>query len=126
MIRSIIALLAVLALASTMQVASAFSPVPARGISNLNNANAIYMSEVEDQAASPPPPPPVKCPNCDKCDGSGRILGGIPLILPWWPIKPYRPCPNFIANGGQYSRIGQPLDEIAFGRGNIDEEDDDF
>ena len=55
-----------------------------------------------------------------------RILGGIPLILPWWPIKPYRPCPNFIARGGNYSRIGQPLDEIAFGRGsaNIDEDDD--
>mmetsp|Transcript_29499 Transcript_29499/g.45026 ORF Transcript_29499/g.45026 Transcript_29499/m.45026 type:complete len:128 (-) Transcript_29499:2-385(-) len=127
MIRSILALLAVLALSSTVvELASAFSPVPARGISNSYNANAIYMSEVEDQAASPPPPPPVKCPNCDKCDGTGRILGGIPLILPWWPIKPYRPCPNFIANGGQYSRIGQPLDEIAFGRGNFDEEDDDF
>lgn len=59
---------------------------------------------------------PVKCPNCDKCDGSGRILGGIPLILPWWPIKPYRPCPNFINNGGTYTRAGQGLDEIAFGR----------
>lgn len=59
---------------------------------------------------------PVKCPNCDKCDGSGRILGGIPLILPWWPIKPYRPCPNFINNGGIYTRAGQGLDEIAFGR----------
>jgi hypothetical protein len=67
----------------------------------------------------------VKCPNCDKCDGSGRILGGIPTILPWWPIKPYRPCPNFIANGGEYSRIGQPLDEIAFGRASLDEEEDD-
>lgn len=57
-----------------------------------------------------------------------RILGGIPLLLPWWPIKPYRPCPNFIANGGRYSRVGQPLDQIAFGRGNIniDAEDDDF
>jgi hypothetical protein len=62
------------------------------------------------------PTPPVKCPNCDKCDGSGRILGGIPLILPWWPIKPYRPCPNFINNGGTYTRAGQGLDEIAFGR----------
>jgi hypothetical protein len=72
-----------------------------------------------------PPKPVVRCPNCDKCDGSGRILGGIPTILPWWPIKPYRPCPNFIANGGQYTRVGQPLDEIAFGRsGNLDEDDD--
>jgi hypothetical protein len=72
--------------------------------------------------------PEVRCPDCDKCDGSGRILGGIPRVLPWWPIKPYRPCPNFIANGGQYSRIGQPLDEIAFGRGGPvnDADDDDF
>mmetsp|Transcript_26040 Transcript_26040/g.38531 ORF Transcript_26040/g.38531 Transcript_26040/m.38531 type:complete len:135 (+) Transcript_26040:74-478(+) len=95
--------------------------------------NKIYMSEsAEDNTEASitedfTPPAPVKCPNCDKCDGTGRILGGIPLILPWWPIKPYRPCPNFIANGGQYSRIGQPLDEIAFGRGGpINDEDDDF
>ncbi len=62
------------------------------------------------------------------CFNIDRILGGIPTILPWWPIKPYRPCPNFIARGGQYSRIGQPLDEIAFGRGetNLKDEDDDF
>jgi hypothetical protein len=45
-----------------------------------------------------------------------RILGGIPTILPWWPIKPYRPCPNFIERGGRYVRSGQALDEIAFGR----------
>lgn len=45
-----------------------------------------------------------------------RILGGIPTILPWWPIKPYRPCPNFINRGGRYVRSGQALDEIAFGR----------
>lgn len=87
----------------------------------------LYMSDQEG-ASDAPPTPAVRCPDCDKCDGSGRILGGIPLILPWWPIKPYRPCPNFIANGGQYSRIGQPLDEIAFGRGGPinDDEDDVF
>ena len=79
-----------------------------------------------EESSKKPPEPVIKCPNCDKCDGSGRILGGIPTILPWWPIKPYRPCPNFIANGGQYSRIGQPLDEIAFGRASVDVEDDDF
>jgi len=60
--------------------------------------------------------PQVKCPKCDKCDGSGRILGGIAVVLPWWPIKAYRPCPDFIDRGGKYTRIGQPLDEIAFGR----------
>lgn len=45
-----------------------------------------------------------------------RILGGIGVILPWWPIKAYRPCPNFIDKGGFYQRSGQGLDEIAFGR----------
>ena len=61
---------------------------------------------------------PVKCPNCDLCDGSGRIVGGLGAIelFSWWPIKAYRPCPNFINNGGQYIRSGQGLDEIAFGR----------
>ena len=57
-----------------------------------------------------------KCPDCDLCDGSGRILGGIGTVLTWWPIKAYRPCPNFIENGGRYVRSGQGLDEIAFGR----------
>ncbi|KAL7440283.1 hypothetical protein ACHAXM_007109 [Skeletonema potamos] len=58
----------------------------------------------------------VKCPDCDLCDGSGRILGGIGVVLDWWPIKAYRPCPNFIERGGRYVRSGQALDEIAFGR----------
>ena len=44
------------------------------------------------------------------------ILGGIGVVLPWWPIKAYRPCPNFINRGGNYVRSGQGLDEIAFGR----------
>mmetsp|Transcript_26182 Transcript_26182/g.38719 ORF Transcript_26182/g.38719 Transcript_26182/m.38719 type:complete len:120 (+) Transcript_26182:250-609(+) len=69
-----------------------------------------------DYGDTPPPSPKVKCPNCDLCDGSGRIMGGIGLVLPWWPIKAYRPCPNFIEQGGKYIRTGQPLDEIAFGR----------
>jgi hypothetical protein len=45
-----------------------------------------------------------------------RISGGIGAILDWWPIKAYRPCPNFIERGGSYTRSGQGLDEIAFGR----------
>jgi hypothetical protein len=45
-----------------------------------------------------------------------RIIGGIGVIAPWWPIKAYRPCPNYIAKGGVYERSGQGLDEIAFGR----------
>ncbi|KAL7558217.1 hypothetical protein ACA910_016098 [Epithemia clementina (nom. ined.)] len=58
----------------------------------------------------------VKCPNCGLCDGSGRIAGGLGAVLPWIPIKAYRPCPNFVDRGGQYQRSGQGLDEIAFGR----------
>lgn len=55
-----------------------------------------------------------------------RILGGLGTLLPWWPIKAYRPCPTLIDRGGRYTRAGQPLDEIAFGRSNIDTENDDF
>lgn len=69
-------------------------------------------SEIADE----PPKAAVKCPDCDLCDGSGRILGGIGTVLDWWPIKAYRPCPNFIERGGRYVRSGQGLDEIAFGR----------
>jgi len=122
-----------------VETVSSFSTPAFRNVAaRTQNVDIIFMSEsAEDNSKVSvpedftPPEPVVKCPDCEKCDGSGRILGGIPLILPWWPIKPYRPCPNFIANGGQYSRIGQPLDEIAFGRGSssaggIDNEDDDF
>ena len=46
-----------------------------------------------------------------------RIEGGLGAILGWWPIRAYRPCPNFVERGGFYQRSGQGLDEIAFGRG---------
>lgn len=62
------------------------------------------------------PKPTVKCPDCDLCDGSGRIPGGLGAVFPWIPIKAYRPCPNFLARGGRYQKTGQGLDEIAFGR----------
>ena len=31
----------------------------------------------------------VKCPDCDICDGSGRLIGGIGSVpgFRWWPIK---------------------------------------
>jgi hypothetical protein len=58
----------------------------------------------------------VVCPECDLCDGSGRIAGGLGAVLPWLPVKAYRPCPNFVNRGGTYQRSGQGLDEIAFGR----------
>ena len=80
--------------------------------------------DVEDVATAPPPKPAVKCPDCDLCDGSGRITGGIGAVLPWVPIKAYRPCPNFIERGGRYTRSGQGLDEIAFGRADAALKDD--
>lgn len=45
-----------------------------------------------------------------------RIAGGIGAVIPWIPIKAYRPCPNFLDRGGFYQRSGQGLDELAFGR----------
>lgn len=77
---------------------------------------ARMSEEEENTTTTDEPVKEIVCPDCDLCDGSGRILGGIGVLLPWWPIKAYRPCPNFIARGGQYQRSGQGLDEIAFGR----------
>ncbi|AED94762.1 hypothetical protein AtNW77_Chr5g0124701 [Arabidopsis thaliana] len=54
------------------------------------------------------------------CNGDGRIQGGIATVpgFGWWPIKAYRPCPAFVEAGGRYRRIGQSMDEVAFGRGD--------
>jgi hypothetical protein len=51
------------------------------------------------------------------CDGNGRMIGGLGGVpgFGWWPIKAYRPCPAFVEAGGQYTRKGQSLNEIAFG-----------
>ena len=60
---------------------------------------------------------PVRCSNLKRyLTHSRRIEGGIGVVLTWWPIKAFRPCPNFIERGGVYQRSGQGLDEIAFGR----------
>lgn len=50
------------------------------------------------------------------CDGNGRIQGGLGVVLKWWPIKAYRPCPDLVKAKKQYQRAGQSLEEIAFGR----------
>lgn len=36
------------------------------------------------------------------CDGEGRIQGGIALVLPWWPIKVFRPCPSYLQGTVQH------------------------
>jgi len=64
----------------------------------------------------------VKCPGCGKvggpdwgCNGEGNQLGGLGLFIPWWPIKVYRPCPEYLASGGSYEPAGQGVEEILFG-----------
>jgi len=101
--------------------ATGASPTPLR-VPSASSSVVTFMADDETNseetvsAEEAAPKPTVKCPDCDLCDGSGRILGGIGVVLPWWPIKAYRPCPNFIDRGGRYVRSGQALDEIAFGR----------
>ena len=34
----------------------------------------------------------------------------------WWPIKAYRPCGKAAQAGIEYSRKGQGVDEVMFGR----------
>lgn len=63
------------------------------------------------------------CKACGKeeiergCNGDGRIQGGIATVpgFGWWPIKAYRPCPEFVASGGRYKRRGQSMDEVTSG-----------
>jgi len=46
-------------------------------------------NEAVDKGATEPP---ILCSNCDLCDGSGRIAGGLAAIplFSFWPIKAYR------------------------------------
>lgn len=58
------------------------------------------------------------CGSADKkCDGTGRVAGGLGAVLgwEWWPIRAYRPCPELIARGGTYTKAGQDIDEVLFG-----------
>ncbi|KAI0562677.1 hypothetical protein FGB62_55g054 [Gracilaria domingensis] len=64
-----------------------------------------------------------ECPACGRaegvaggCDGTGRIAGGLGAVVNWWPIKAYRPCPEYLKAKKTYKRSGQSLEEIAFGR----------
>lgn len=61
-------------------------------------------------------------PKCDGayrdkgCDGSGRIAGGVGAVLPWFPVKAFRPCPSFTEAKYKYDRSGQSLNEVMFAR----------
>jgi len=76
------------------------------------------------------------------CSGDGRVQGGIGAVpgFRWWvmtstdvrsraishsryarsfarwPIKAYRPCPKAAEKGIEYTRKGQGVDEVMFGR----------
>ena len=78
----------VLALIAVPRGAQAFVPhqvVPIRNsrCQNNSNNNNLHSRTTSSLASSPtdvddaeavPPPTPVKCPDCDKCDGSGRYV----------------------------------------------------
>lgn len=34
-------------------------------------------------------------------------------MIPWFPVKAYRPCPSFVAAKYKYDRAGQSLDEVS-------------
>lgn len=44
-----------------------------------------------------------------RCDGEGRIIGGLAAIpgFGWWPIKAYKPCSGLSAAGMDYVRWAQ-------------------
>jgi len=58
---------------------------------------------------------------CAECGGSGRIQGGLGTLpgLKWWPIKAFRPCPTCEKEGRAYTRRGQVLDEVLFGKDDM-------
>lgn len=104
-------------------------------------ANRCARMQAEDGASTPPSPldassataetPDTKptasqgaaCEGCGReggpatgCNGDGRIIGGLGAVVGWWPIKAYRPCPDYLKKNKRYTRAGQSLEEIAFGR----------
>ncbi|KAG1656323.1 hypothetical protein FOA52_006654 [Chlamydomonas sp. UWO 241] len=51
------------------------------------------------------------------CDGEGHVIGGLASVplLAWWPLKVYRPCSKLEPAGIEYTRKGQPLNDVLFG-----------
>jgi hypothetical protein len=41
-----------------------------------------------------------------RCDGEGRVLGGLAALpgFGWWPIKAYKPCGGLSSAGIDYVR----------------------
>lgn len=70
-----IVLLFIAAVGLTVEVHS-FGPgcitITAAVSSNRQQITRMLMSDDGEDTTAAPPQPIVKCPNCDKCDGSGR------------------------------------------------------
>ena len=86
---------------------------------------SLTRNRVVVRAAEPSAEPDV-CKTCGLptsempwgCSGDGRVQGGIGAVpgFRWWPIKAYRPCPKAAEKGIEYTRKGQGVDEVMFGR----------
>lgn len=50
------------------------------------------------------------------CDQQGHKVGGAGALFSWWPIKAWGPCPRATDAGLSYTRKGQVIDEILFGK----------
>ncbi|XP_024995172.1 uncharacterized protein LOC112528387 [Cynara cardunculus var. scolymus] len=89
--------------------------------STSSTSTTVEDDEEEDTTTQSKSIPFGGCKACGKpeiergCNGEGRIQGGIATVpgFGWWPIKAYRPCPDFVATGGRYRRQGQSMDEVA-------------
>ncbi|XP_042408260.1 uncharacterized protein LOC121997731 [Zingiber officinale] len=110
---------------------AATNPILSEGVAEPAAAGAVAEQEESSKTLLDPvtEDPLFKgCKTCGReviekgCNGEGRIQGGIATVpgFGWWPIKAFRPCPGFVATGGRYTRKGQSMDEVAFGRDGRD------
>ena len=86
-------------------------------LSRLAMSDAAFGGEASAQDRCGPCPLAPKCSGEYRekgCDGDGKIQGGIATVLPWWPIKVFRPCPSYQAAGYVYKREGQTMDQVLF------------
>ncbi|CAM9864119.1 unnamed protein product [Ascophyllum nodosum] len=111
--------------ASTIPVSTSFLASPYSPNSWRVRATRL---RVEPEVAAPTTKRDEPCPGFPRCtgeyrgkgcDGEGRIAGGMGALLPWLPVKAYRPCPAFVEAKYKYSRQGQSLDEVVFARREV-------
>ena len=83
-------------------------------MSDDSDASAQEMKETLPPKGTSPKNCPFH-PGCG-CDGTGKMQGGIATYpyFGWWPIKVYRPCPEYVAGGYIYKREGQTMDQVLF------------